>query len=112
MPETKDDLHEHLISWRKIADEAKAGAARHKQPASHEDEAFLLQLSKLAIWLAGIGSCLVLAWWLSGGSFLLTGITLLFPLGAWFLFGWYRWALLLPLSLMGLLALNGASQLW
>jgi hypothetical protein len=66
----------------------------------------------LVIWLAGLGSCFMLTWWLSGGSFLLTGLTLLLPIGAWLLFGWYRWALLLPLSLLGLLALIGALHLW
>jgi hypothetical protein len=64
------------------------------------------------IWIAGLASCLVLSWWLSGGNLFLTGITLLLPIGAWLLFGWYRWALLLPLSLMGLLALIGAFYLW
>jgi hypothetical protein len=37
---------------------------------------------------------------------------MLIPLLAWFLFRLSTWALLLPISLMGLLALQGAIMLW
>jgi hypothetical protein len=112
MPDMQSNLHERLNSWRKVADEAKAEATRQQRPATQEDEAYVLDLAMLVIWLAGLGSCFILAWWLSAGSFLLTGLTMLLPVGAWLIFGWYRWALLLPLSLMGWLALNGALLLW
>jgi hypothetical protein len=47
MPDTPSDLHERLTSWRKVAAEAKAGAARRKQPARQETEEHFVQVAML-----------------------------------------------------------------
>jgi hypothetical protein len=57
-------------------------------------------------------SCFLLAWRLTGGSLFVTGLTVALPLAAWCLCGFYRWGLLLPLSLLALLAVQGALLLW
>jgi hypothetical protein len=96
-------LEELLSSFRETTEQTQ----EVKQP-SHVDEAYVAKVVKLLIWLAGLGSCAVLAWWGSGESQLLTSVTLLLPLLAWHIFGLWTWMLLLPISLMGLLALQGA----
>jgi hypothetical protein len=100
-------LEELLSSFRETTERTQ----EVKQP-SHVDEAYVAKVVKVLIWLAGLGSCAVLAWWGSGESQLLTSITLLLPLLAWHIFGLWTWMLLLPISLMGLLALQGAILLW
>jgi hypothetical protein len=73
--------------------------AEYSEPSPRHSEAYLLKIVSILIWLAGIGSCAVLAWWGSGRSELLTSITLLLPLLAWHIFGLWSWMLLLPISL-------------
>jgi hypothetical protein len=110
MPETKDDLHELLSSWKKVAEQAREQRAR-QQPVPQAKEASLLRLAALVIWIAGLGACLALAWYLSNGSFILTALPLLIVGGAWKFVGLAWWGLLLPLSLIGLLAFHGAVSL-
>jgi hypothetical protein len=86
--------------------------AHYSEPSPRQSEGYILKIVSLLIWLAGLGSCLVLAWRGSGESPLLTIIVLILPLVAWHFFGLWSWALLLPISLMGLLALQGAILLW
>jgi hypothetical protein len=102
-------LEELLSSFRETTERIQEEPV--KQP-SHIDEGYIAKVVKVLIWLAGIGSCAVFAWWGSGRSELLTSITLLLPLLAWHIFGLWTWMLLLPISLMGLLALQGAILLW
>jgi hypothetical protein len=108
MPET-NDLHERLSSWKKVAEQAREQRARQQQPVPKE--ASLLRLAALVIWIAGLGACLALAWYLSNGSFLLTAVPLLIVGGTWKFIGLAWWGLLLPLSLIGLLAIHGAVSL-
>jgi hypothetical protein len=102
-------LEELLASFRETTERSRE--AQVQQP-HHANEEYVGKIVKILIWLAGLGSCAVLAWWGSGQSQLLTGITLLFPLLAWHILGLRTWVLLLPISLMGLLALQGAIMLW
>jgi hypothetical protein len=103
------DLEEQIASWFKADTEAQEESVR--QP-SHTDEAYVARIVKILIWLAGVGSCFVLAWWGSGELRLFSTITVIFPLLAWHIFGLWTWMLLLPISLLGLLALQGAVMLW
>jgi hypothetical protein len=103
------DLEEMLSSFRDAVEQSQEETVQQR---SHVDEEYVARIVKILIWLAGLGSCAVLAWWGSGESQLLTGITLLFPLLAWHVLGLRTWVLLLPISLMGLLALQGAILLW
>jgi hypothetical protein len=110
-PTIPSDLTERLSSWRQISAQSQNVAVRqlHRVKAL---EAHLWQIAKIALWLGGLGACFILAWRVSDQSILLTSITMVIPLLAWFLFRLYTWALLLPISLMGLLALQGAILLW
>jgi hypothetical protein len=103
------ELEELLSSFRETTKRTQEEPV--KQP-SHVDEAYVAKVVKVLIWLAGLSSCFVLAWWGSGESRLLSGIAVIFPLLAWHIFGLWTWMLLLPISLMGLLALQGAILLW
>jgi hypothetical protein len=105
-------LEEILADLEDAAERSKEKYAEYSEPSLYLSEAYLLKIVSILIWLAGLGSCFVLAWQGSGESPLLTIITLLFPLLAWYLFRLRSWALLLPISLMGLLALQGAILLW
>jgi hypothetical protein len=102
-------LEELLSSFQQEIGQAQKAPA--KQPL-HTDEEYLVRIAKILIWLAGLSSCFILAWRASGESLLLTVITLSVPLLAWHLIGLWSWGLLLPLSLLGLLALQGAILLW
>ena len=105
------DLTERLSSWRQISAQSQSMAVRHLHRVKAL-EAHLWQIAKIAIWLVGLGACFMLAWRASDQSILLTSITMVLPLLAWFLFRLWPWALLLPVSLMTLLALQGAILLW
>ena len=101
------DLYERLTAWRKDLEQSHVAAQRRRQQAS-EDEAYILRILKTLLWLCGLGSCFLLAWRGSGESIIVTGIIMLLPIGTWCIFGLSRWALLLPISLLGALALQGA----
>ena len=103
------DLQERLAAWRQAMTEPDVEQVQEHPRAN---EAYLLRLAKIMLWVAGLGSCFVLAWYGSGESYLLSGITLLVPLLAWHFLGLWSWGLLLPISLMALLALQGALLLW
>jgi hypothetical protein len=105
-------LEEILADLEDAAERSKEKYAEYREPSSHLSEAYLLKIVSILIWLAGLGSCFVLAWRGSGESPLLTIIVLIFPLLAWHIFRLWSWALLLPISLMGLLALQGALLMW
>jgi hypothetical protein len=105
-------LEEILADLEEAAAQSKEKYAEYSEPSSRYSEGYMLKIVSILIWLAGLGSCFVLAWWGSGESRLLTTITMIFPLLAWHFFGLWTWALLLPISLMGLLALQGAILMW
>jgi hypothetical protein len=111
MPDIKDDLHERLSSWRQVADRAREQSTRQQRPVTQGKELSILQLAEIVIWLAGLGACLTLAWHLSNGSPVLTALPLLLSGGTWKFVGLAWWGLLLPLSLIGLLAIHGAISL-
>jgi hypothetical protein len=96
-----------MDSWRKEIEKLE-----EEERGISEEEWFLLLIFKTLLWLAGLGACFLLAWQASGGSVLLTVITLLFPLVAWGVLGWNRWALLLPISLIAVLAMQAALLVW
>jgi hypothetical protein len=100
------DIHERLTAWRKELEQSQV-MALHRRQAS-EDEAYVLRILKTLLWLCGLGSCFLLAWRGSGESIVVTGIIMLLPIAAWFIFGLSRWGLLLPVGLLGALALQGA----
>ena len=110
-PTIPADLTERLSSWRQISAQSHSVAVRqlHRVKAL---EAHLWHMAKIGLWLVGLGACFLLAWRASEQSILLTSITMVIPLLAWFLFRLWPWALLLPISLMGLLALQGAILMW
>jgi hypothetical protein len=101
-------LEEILADLEDAAERSKEKYAEYSEPSSRHSEGYMLKVVSILIWLAGLGSCFVLAWRGSGESPLLTVITLIVPLVAWHLLGSWSWSLLLPISLMGLLALQGA----
>jgi hypothetical protein len=107
----KDHLHELLSSWRAVAQQAREQQARQKSPVAHGFDTPILRLAAIVIWVAGLGACVSLAWYLSNGSFLLTALPLLLVGGTWKYVGLAWWGLLLPLSLIGLLAVQGAVSL-
>ena len=110
MPEIKDDLHQLLSSWKAVAHRAREQQAR-QQPVAHGFETPMLRLAVIIIWLAGLTACAILSWHLSNGSVVLTAVPLLLCGGAWKCCGVAWWGLLLPLSLIGLLAIQGAATL-
>jgi hypothetical protein len=101
------DIYERLTAWRKELEQAQE-AAMHRRRQASEDEASVLGILKTMLWLLGLGSCFLLAWRGSGESVIVTAIIMLLPIGAWFIFGLSRWGLLLPIGLLGALALQGA----
>jgi hypothetical protein len=105
-------LEEILADLEEAAAQSKEKYAEYSEPSSRHSEGYMLKVVSILIWLAGLGSCFVLAWRGSGESPLLTIIVLIFPLVAWHFFGLWTWALLLPISLMGLLALQGTILTW
>jgi hypothetical protein len=111
MPTIPADLTERLSSWRHISAQSQSVAVRHLHRVKAL-EAYLWHIAKIALWLVGLGACFMLAWRASDQSILLTSIIMVIPLLAWFLFRLWPWALLLPISLMGLLALQGAILMW
>jgi hypothetical protein len=113
MPETPSDFHDRLATaWRDALKQAQAEAAQKQRPAPQATEEFFVRIAMVGIWIAGVMSCFLLAWRLTGGSLFVTGLTVALPLAAWCLCGFYRWGLLLPLSLLALLAVQGALLLW
>jgi hypothetical protein len=110
-PTIPADLTERLSSWRQISGQSQNVAVRQLQRVKAL-EAHLWQIAKITLWLVGLGACFMLAWRASDQSILLTSLTLVLPLLAWFLFRLWPWALLLPFSLMALLALQGAILMW
>ena len=98
-------LEEILADLEEAAERSKEKYAEFSEPSPRHSEGYMLKVVSILIWLAGLGSLFVLAWRGSGESPLLTVITLIWPLVAWHFFGSWSWALLLPISLMGLLAL-------
>jgi hypothetical protein len=107
-PTIPPDLTERLTSWRQFYEQFQdLTVLRVKALEGH-----LWQIAKIVLWLVGLGACFILAWRASDQSILLTSITMVIPLLAWFLFRLSTWALLLPMSLMGLLAVQGAILLW
>jgi hypothetical protein len=111
MPETKDDLYELLSSWKQVAHRAREQHVRQQHPIAQGNEAPILRLAAIVIWLAGLGACIALAWYLSNGSIILTTLPLLLVGGTWKYVGLAWWGLLLPVSLIGLLAIHGAVSL-
>jgi hypothetical protein len=95
----------NLRQWRRVV--AKAEDAERYQPRAAEETAVLTVLTIL-LWVMGLTACFVLAWQGTGGSVIVTGIILLLPIGAWRIFGMSRWGLILPISLIAALALQGA----
>jgi hypothetical protein len=106
-PTKPPNLHDRLSAWRKEVHRAEV-ARRHRRDV---EERFL-RFSMIMLWLAGLAACSLLAWVLSGGSVLLTLITLVFPIVTWFFCGLWRWGLLLPISLLAALAVHGAFLVW
>jgi hypothetical protein len=113
MPDTHSDFSDRLAAaWREALKQAQEEAARNRRQVPRATEELFVRIAMVGIWIAGILSCFLLAWRLTDGSLLLTGLILLLPIVAWRCCGFYRWGLLLPLSLMALLALQGAFLLW
>jgi hypothetical protein len=111
MPDMKSDLEERLSSWKRVAAQVREQSARQRRPVAHVTESPILRLAAIVIWLAGLAACITLAWHLSNRSPVLTTLPLLIVSGAWKYFGLAWWGLLLPLSLIGLLAFQGAVSL-
>jgi hypothetical protein len=113
MSNPQSDFSERLsAAWREALKQAQEEAAQKQRPALNASEELFIRFAMLAIWVAGLSACFVLAWRVTGGSFLLTSLTMLLPLGAWYCCRFYHWGLLLPLSLIGLLALQAAILSW
>ena len=111
MPEKQSDLRERLSSWKEVAERARDQQVRQQRPLAQTNEAPMLRLAVIVIWLAGLAACGILSWHLSNGSVVLTAVPLLIVSGAWKFLGLAWWGLLLPLSLIGLLAIQGAATL-
>jgi hypothetical protein len=112
MPETQSDIYDRLsAAWRDAIKQTEEAAARQRSIAD-EDEEYVLRILKILLWCGGLGACFMLAWGVSGGSLLVTIITLVFPAATWLFCGLRRWGLLLPICLLAALALHGALQLW
>jgi hypothetical protein len=105
-------LEEILADLEDAVERSKEKYAEYREPSPRHSEGYMLKVVSILIWLAGLGSCFMLAWRGSGESPLLTVITLIVPLVAWHILGLWSWALLLPISLIGLLALQGAILMW
>jgi hypothetical protein len=97
-------FYDRLTAWRN-EDEQTDGAVLHRASA---DEAYVLRILKIILWLLGLAACVVLAWQGAGESIIVTGIITLLPIAAWVLFGLSSWGLLLPISLIAALALEAA----
>jgi hypothetical protein len=101
------DIYERLSAWRKEVEQSQV-AAMHRRRQASEDEAYVLRILKVLLWVLGLGSCFLLAWRGSGESVIVTAIIMLLPIAAWFIYGLSWWGLLLPIGLLGALAMQGA----
>jgi hypothetical protein len=116
MPERKSDFQRHsavderLSGWRRVV--AKAQDAERYSQHPRAEETAVLRVLTILLWLFGLGSCFLLAWRGSGESVIVTGLIMLLPCAAWVIFGLSPWALLLPISLIAALALQGALLVW
>ena len=111
MSEKQSDLRERLSTWKAVAERAREEQVHQQRPLAQTNEPPILRLAVIGIWLAGLGACTTLAWHLSNGSPVLTALPLLLVGGTWKCVGLAWWGLLLPLSLIGLLAIHGAVAL-
>jgi hypothetical protein len=115
MPERKSDFQRHspvdeqLSGWRRIVAQSR-DEERYRSPSAAETH--VLRVLKILLWLMGLGACLILAWRGTGESVIVTVLIMLLPIAAWRIFGMSRWALLLPISLIVALALQGALLVW
>jgi hypothetical protein len=109
MRERKPEGTDRLSGWRRVV--AKAQEAERYSQHPRAEETALLSVLTILLWIMGLGACFVLAWQGTGGSVIVTGFILLLPIAAWRIFGMSPWALLLPISLIAALALQGALYL-
>jgi hypothetical protein len=79
MPRDYPTLEEILADLEDAAERLKEKYAEYTEPSPRHSQGQMLQIVSILIWLAGLGSCFVLAWWGSGESRLLTTITMIFP---------------------------------
>jgi hypothetical protein len=105
----QSNRRDRLSGWRRVVEQAK-DANRYRQPPA--EETAVLRVLTILLWIMGLGACVVLAWQGTGGSVIVTAMIMLLPLAAWRIFGMSRWALLLPISLIVALALQGALLVW
>jgi hypothetical protein len=101
----QSNRRDRLSGWRRVVEQAKDANRYRQTPA---EEAAVLRVLTILLWVMGLGACFVLAWQGTGGSIIVTGFILLLPIVAWRIFGMSPWALLLPFSLIAALALQGA----
>jgi hypothetical protein len=106
MPERKPEVNDRLSGWRRVVAKAQEAERYSQQPRA--EETAVLGVLTILLWIMGLGACFVLAWQGTGGSVIVTGVILLLPIAAWRIFGMSPWALLLPISLITVLALQGA----
>ena len=99
-----------LSGWRRVVEQARDTKRYSHYPRT--EEASILAVLKILLWLMGLLSCVVLAWSGTGGSVIVTGFILLLPIAAWRIFGLTPWGLLLPISLITALAMQGALLVW
>ncbi len=110
MRERKPAVNDRFSGWRRVV--AKAQEAERYSQHPRALEASVLRVLTILLWIMGLGACLLLAWKGSGESVIVTGFILLLPIAAWRIFGMSPWALLLPISLIAALALQGALLVW
>jgi hypothetical protein len=105
MPERQSAGDEPLSGWRRVVAQARE-EERYRRPLA--EEAYVLRVLKILLWILGLSACFLLAWQGTGESVIVTTLILLLPIAAWCIFGLSRWALILPISLIAALALQGA----
>jgi hypothetical protein len=108
--ETPQSDRYDLRQWRRVV--AKAQNAERYSQRPNAEETAVLRVLTILLWLFGLGACLMLAWQGTGGSIIVTGFILLLPIAAWRIFGLSCWGLILPISLITALALQGALLVW
>jgi hypothetical protein len=99
-----------LRQWRRVV--AKAQNAERYSQRPNAEETAVLRVLKILLWLFGLAACFVLAWRGTGESLIVTTLIMLLPSAAWVIFGLSPWALLLPISLIAALALQGTLLVW
>ena len=101
---------DRLSGWRRVVEQARDTERYSHYPRT--EEASILAVLKILLWLMGLLSCVVLAWSGTGGSVIVTAMIMLLPIAAWRIFGFSPWGLLLPIGLITALAMQGALLVW